>query len=326
MAVHELDARPEHLFQGYFDAATPAVLHVASGDEVALACLPAGTAESLPPDGAGVREDHRAALAALAADKGPGSHIMTGPVHVEGAEPGDALRIDILEIRPIQTWGWTGVLPLRGALPEEFTDYERMHVRIDPEAGTCTLPWGLSLPLEPFFGILAVAPPAPWGRVGSNEPRAFGGNLDNKELVAGTTLHLPVFERGALFSAGDGHGRQGDGEVCIAALETALAGRFRLSVEKGAELAAPIVAPIVAPWAETPEHLISMGFHESLDEAMRRAVREMVAMIVARTGLSRNRAYMLASLAADLRITQVVDGEKGVHMMIRREWLRPAES
>ena len=316
MAVHELDARPGHLFQGYFDAATAPVLHVESGDEVVMTCLPAGTAESLPPDGAGVRDDHLEALRALLPHKGPGSHIVTGPVHVAGAEPGDALRVDVLEIRAIQDWGWTGVLPLRGALPEEFTDYERMHVAIDPGAGTCTLPWGLVLPLEPFFGVLATAPPAAWGRVGSNEPRAFGGNMDNKELRAGSTLHLPVFEPGALFSAGDGHGRQGDGEVSIAALETALAGRFRLTVEKGAGLA--------GPFAETPEHLIAMGFHESLDEAMRRAVREMVRLVVERTGLTRNRAYMLASLAADLRITQVVDGEKGVHMMIRREWLERA--
>jgi len=313
MTVHQLDARPEHLFQGHFDATTPAVLHIDSGDEVVLTCLPAGTVESLPPDGEGVRDDHRAALDALAATRGTGTHIMTGPVHVNGAAPGDVLQVDILEIVPIQDWGWTGVLPLRGALPDEFTDYERMHVAIDPGARTCTMPWGLVMPLDPFFGCLAVAPTAAWGRLSTNEPRAFGGNLDNKELRAGSTLHLPVFEAGALFSAGDGHGRQGDGEVCIAALETALEGRFRLTVRKGASL--------VTPFAETPEHLISMGFHESLDEAMRRAVREMVRLIVERTGLTRNRAYMLASLAADLRITQVVDGEKGVHMMVRREWL-----
>lgn len=315
MTLHELDARPDHLFQGYFDAATPPVLHVESGDELVLTCLPAGPPESLPPDGAGVRDDHRAALRELAPTKGIGSHIMTGPVHVRGAAPGDVLQVDVLDIRPIQTWGWTGVLPLRGALPDEFTDYERMQVAIDPEAGTCTLPWGLTMPLDPFFGCIAVAPPPEWGRLSTNEPRAFGGNLDNKELRAGSTLYLPVFNEGALFSAGDGHGRQGDGEVCIAALETSLEGRFRLSVRKDLSIS--------VPFAETPEHLISMGFHESLDEAMRRAVREMVRLIVERTGLSRNRAYMLASLAADLSITQVVDGEKGVHMTMRREWLVP---
>ena len=315
MTVHELDARPAHLFQGFFDAATPPVLEIDSGDELVLTCLPAGTAESLPPDGVGVREDHRAALAALAATKGTGSHVMTGPVRVRGAAPGDVLQVDVLEVVPIQTWGWTGVLPLRGALPDEFTDYERMHVAVDPDAGTCTLPWGLTLPLDPFLGCLAVAPPAAWGRLSTNEPRAFGGNLDNRELRAGSTLYLPVFEDGALFSAGDGHGRQGDGEVCIAALETALRGRFRLTVREDMDLS--------TPFAEDAEHLISMGFHEDLDEAMRRAVRDMVRLVVERTGLTRNRAYMLASLAADLRITQVVDGEKGVHMTIRKAWLVP---
>ena len=315
MTVHELDARPGHLFQGFFDASTPPVLEIDSGDELVLTCLPAGTGESLPPDGVGVREDHRVALAALAATKGVGSHVMTGPVHVRGAAPGDALQVDVLEAVPIQAWGWTGVLPLRGALPDEFTDYERMHVAVDPDAGTCTLPWGLTLPLDPFFGCLAVAPPAAWGRLSTNEPRAFGGNLDNRELRAGSTLYLPVFEDGALFSAGDGHGRQGDGEVCIAALETALRGRFRLTVRKDMDLS--------TPFAEDAEHLISMGCHEDLDEAMRRAVRDMVRLVVERTGLTRNRAYMLASLAADLRITQVVDGEKGVHMTIRKAWLVP---
>jgi len=313
MTDHRLDARPEHLFWGYFDAATPPVLTVDSGDTVRFTCLPAGVEARLPPDRSGVREDHLRALAEKADDRGAGSHIMTGPVHVRGAEPGDVLQVDILSIRPIQDWGYTAILPLRGALPEEFTEPELLHVAIDAEAGTCTLPWGRTLPLEPFFGVMACAPPPLWGRVGSNEPRAFGGNMDNKELRPGSTLYLPVFNEGALFSTGDGHGRQGDGEVSIAALETALEGELRLSVRKDMGLA--------SPFAETGELLISMGFHESLDEAMRRAVRDMVALVGARSSLTRNQAYMLLSLAGDLRITQVVDGEKGVHMILRKDWI-----
>ena len=134
--------------------------------------------------------------------------------------------------------------------------------------------------------------------------------MDNKDLRPGTTLYLPVFNEGALFSAGDGHGRQGDGEVCIAAVETALEGEFRLTVRKDMTL--------TTPFAETSDDLISMGFDEDLDEAMRKAVRNMIDLVVARSSLSRNHAYMLLSLAADLRITQVVDGEKGVHMVIKR--------
>ena len=137
--------------------------------------------------------------------------------------------------------------------------------------------------------------------------------MDNKELKPGTTLYLPVFNEGALFSAGDGHGRQGDGEVCIAAVETALSGRFRLTVRKDMSLE--------TPFAETAQNLISMGFDEDLDEAMRKAVRDMIHLVANRGGLSRNHAYMLLSLAGDLRITQVVDGEKGVHMLMRKEWL-----
>jgi acetamidase/formamidase len=171
----------------------------------------------------------------------------------------------------------------------------------------------LELPLDPFFGIMAVAPPPVWGRLGTPEPRAFGGNMDNKELRPGTTLYLPVFNKGALFSAGDGHGRQGDGEVCIAAVETALTGRFRLTVRKDMK--------IDTPYAESSDYLISMGFDEDLDEAMRKAVRDMIGLVADRAELTRNHAYMLLSLAGDLRITQVVDGEKGVHMMMKKSWL-----
>ena len=311
--THALDWRPDHLFWGYFDAETPPVLTVNSGDEVRLDCLPAGTHASLPADGKGVLPDHVAAMDAHLAKKGPGPHMMTGPVYVEGARPGDVLQVDILEVTPAQTWGYTAILPLLGALPEEFTNYQHMYIAIDAQAGLCRLPIGVDLPLDPFFGIMAVAPPRAWGRVGTAQPRAFGGNIDNKELKPGTTLYLPVFNDGALFSAGDGHARQGDGEVCIAAVETALSGRFRLSVRRDMTLE--------RPFAETGQTLISMGFHESLDEAMRRALRDMIGLVAERGGISRDAAYMLLSLAGDLRITQVVDGEKGVHMMMKKEWL-----
>jgi acetamidase/formamidase len=312
-ASHHLDWRPEHLFWGYFDATTPPVLTVDSGDEVTLDCLPACEHADLPPGGEGVLPAHVAAMDAHRADKGAGPHMLTGPVYVNGAHPGDVLQVDIVEAKPAQTWGFTAILPLLGALPEEFTNYQRMHIAIDAAAGLCRLPIGVELPLDPFFGIMAVAPPREWGRIGTPEPRAFGGNMDNKELKPGTTLYLPVFNEGALFSAGDGHGRQGDGEVSIAAVETALTGRFRLTVRKDMTLH--------RPFAETSDTLISMGFHESLDEAMRRALRDMIGVVAERGGISRDEAYMLLSLAGDLRITQVVDGEKGVHMMMEKRWL-----
>lgn len=310
---HHVDCSPENLFWGYFDASTPAVVTIDSGDEVTLDCLPACTIDDLPPDRSPVLPAHLAALAAHEGRMGAGPHFMTGPVFVRGAMPGDMLQVDILEAAPMQDWGFTAIMPWLGALPDEFTNYQNMFLSIDRAAGTCTVPWGLTMPLEPFFGILAVAPPAAWGRIGSPQPRSHGGNMDNKELQVGTTLYLPVHQEGALFSAGDGHGRQGDGEVSIAALETSLRGRFRLTVRKD--------MPVTGPFAESATHLISIGFHESLDEAMRRAVRQMIGLVSDKAGITPDQAYMLLSLAGDLRITQVVDGEKGVHMMIRKDWL-----
>jgi acetamidase/formamidase len=179
---------------------------------------------------------------------------------------------------------------------------------IDTQAATVTLPWGSELSLRPFFGIMAVAPPPNWGRITSVVPRAHGGNMDNKELVAGTTLYLPVFNDGALFCAGDGHGVQGDGEVCLTALETSLRGTFRLTVRKDLSFA--------LPRGEADDWIMTMAFHEDLDDAAAIALREMIGWIVERRGLGREDAYMLCSLAADLRVTQTVDGNKGIHCVL----------
>lgn len=311
-----IDWSPENLTFGFFDADRGPVASVASGEEVVFHCLPAATRSALPPDGAGVLPAHLAALDYHEPRQGATSHMISGPVFVEGAEPGDVLQVDILEAVPAQDWGYTAILPLLGALPDDFPEPELLHIPIDLNANVCRMPWGLDVPLDPFFGIMAVAPPKLWGRVGAAEPRAFGGNMDNKELKPGTTLYLPVFQEGALFMAGDGHGCQGDGEVCLTGLETALTGRFRLTARKDLTLA--------MPFAETASHLISMGFHESLDEAMRRALRQMIDVVAERASISRGEAYMLLSLAGDLRITQVVDGEKGVHMMMNKSLLARA--
>ena len=307
---HTIPATPENMVLGYLDATTPPVLRVASGDTVTLSSFPAGGMDSLP-EMSRVPADYLHALKTLPA--GPGPHFITGPVYVEGAMPGDVLQIDILDAKPTMDWGFVAILPLLGTLPDEFTDYETIHPVIDHERNVCILPWGTELPLDPFFGIIGVAPPKAWGRCGSPVPRAFGGNMDNKELKPGTTLYLPVFNEGALFMAGDGHGVQGDGEVCVTALETGLAGTFRLTVRKDLTLD--------FPFAETATHLISIGLNEDLDDAAAQAVREMVKHICLRTNLSRNEAYMLCSLIGDLRVTQTVDGNKGVHMMLAKKHL-----
>ncbi|WP_375688544.1 acetamidase/formamidase family protein [Pseudooceanicola sp. LIPI14-2-Ac024] len=308
---HRLDARPETIHWGALDAALPPVLRVASGDTVELNSWAAADRDVLPPDLSRVQP---ANLDAIDRCKrlSPG-HMLTGPVHVAGAEPGDVLQIDILSVDPIDTWGYTAVKPLRGTLPEEFDSPAIIHPEIDIERRTARLPWGTEVALAPFFGVMAVAPPPHWGRLSTIQPRKFGGNMDNKELQAGSTLYLPVFVTGALFSAGDGHGVQGDGEVCITALETGLRGRFRLTVRKDLGYA--------YPFAETGTHLISIGMNEDLDEAARIAVREMIDHICRRTALTREQAYMLCSLQGDLRVTQTVDGEKGCHMMMAKSVL-----
>jgi len=307
---HEIPATPDNMVLGYLDAASPPVLEVDSGDTVKLYSFPAGGKESLP-EMSRVPADYLAALNALPA--GPGPHFITGPVFVRGALPGDTLQVDILDAAPTMDWGFVAILPLLGTLPDEFTDYETIHPVIDRARNVCTLPWGTKLPLDPFFGIIGVAPPRAWGRCGSPVPRAFGGNMDNKELKPGTTLYLPVFNEGALFMAGDGHGVQGDGEVCITALETGLSGTFRLTVRKDFK--------VDFPFAETPTHLMSIGLDEDLDDAAKQAVREMVKHVCLRTNLPRNQAYMLCSLIADLRVTQTVDGNKGVHMLLAKDKL-----
>ena len=308
---HDLPAIPQNIHWGYHDAALPPVLRIASGDTVHLTSWAAADASALPPDRSLVQPGHLEALEQC--EPGPATHLLTGPVHVEDAEPGDVLQIDLLEIALNERWGYTAIRPLRGTLPDEFDRRAIIHPEIDIQARTARLPWGTEIKLAPFFGIIAVAPPPHWGRVPSIQPRKFGGNMDNKELQAGTTLYLPVFTRGALFSAGDGHAVQGDGEVCITALETGLTGTFRLTVRKDLGYA--------RPFAESPTHLISIGLHEDLDEAARIAVREMIDHIRRRTDLEREQAYMLCSLAGDLRVTQLVDGEKGCHMMLAKALL-----
>jgi len=310
MASHRVEAGPDTVHWGYFDAALPPVLTVDSGDTVTLSTVSGGP-DFMPAPPLKVP----AALAAVQAahkPKLPG-HMCTGPVAVRGARAGQVLEVRIKAIELHYDWGYTYSAPLKGALPDDFTDMHLMHIPLDKERMTGRLPWGLELPLRPFFGVMAVAPPPPWGAVSTLPPRRNGGNLDNKELVAGTTLYLPIHADGALFSVGDGHGVQGDGEVCVTAIETGLIGTFELHVRDDMEL--------VWPTAETPTHVMTMAFDPDLDDCVVIALRDMIDLIVARTGLAKAEAYALCSLAADVRITQVVNGNKGVHVMLEKRYL-----
>jgi acetamidase/formamidase len=304
---HNLAATPATVRWGSFDATYQPVL------TVTVECV-SGSPEVMPPPGSGMAIP--AALAAIHAADLPrmGGHIVTGPIAIAGAEPGDMLEIRIEAIELGADWGFCGFRPLAGTLPEDFHERFMTHIPVDRARRTCKLSYGVELQLAPFFGVMGVAPPAAWGTISTVQPRAHGGNLDNKELTAGATLFLPVHAPGALFSVGDGHGVQGDGEVCINALEMCLTGTFTFVLHKK-QGAAPMLA---YPRAETSLHWITMGMNEDLDLAMKQALREMIALIVARSNLSREEAYQFCSLAVDFHVTQTVNGEKGVHGMLRK--------
>jgi len=186
-------------------------------------------------------------------------------------------------------------------------------IRLDAKRNVGTFAPGIEVPLHPFFGSMGVAPPPVRGRVSSAPPDIHAGNLDNKELIAGTTLYIPVHVKGALFEIGDGHAAQGDGEVDQTAIETSLRGRIRLTVRKDMKLE--------WPRAETPTHWITMGMDTSLTRSTRIAIDQMVKLLMEKKGLTQMAAYQLASVGADLRITQLVDGNVGVHMMVTKSLL-----
>ena len=310
MTHHRIAAGPDTIHWGWFEAGLEPVLTIDSGDRVTVESVSGGPANlpgewfHVPPELYAIHE--RAQL------KLPG-HILTGPIAVRGAMPGDVLEIRILDIRLRQDWGYTFVRPLAGALPNDLATGEQMIVALDRERHVGRLPWGTELQLRPFFGVMGVAPPAAWGAISSIQPRAHGGNLDNKELIPGTTLYLPVHVEGGKLSLGDGHGVQGDGEVCVTAIETALEGTVEVILRKDLGW--------TYPRAETPTHRMTMGMDADLDDAASHALRQMIEWITATTNLSRHQAFMLMSLAADVRVTQLVNEHKGIHVMLPKSAL-----
>ena len=308
MAHHRLDATPDTVHWGYFDNALTPVLTIDSGDSVTITSVSGGPGH-LPGHDTGLTiPDALPAIHASVPHKF-GPHICTGPVAVRGAKPGDVLEVRIGAIELPYDWGYNLIRPGTGALPDDFASERLIHIPLDRERNVGRLPWGLEVPLRPFFGVMGVAP-AEAGATSSIPPARNGGNIDNKELVAGTTLYLPVQVDEALFSVGDGHGVQGDGEVCLTAIETGLTGTFELHLRPDLKRE--------WPFAETPTHLVTMAFDPDLDRCVVIALRDMIAEICARTKLSKEDAYTLCSLAADLRVTQVVNGSKGVHVMLAK--------
>ncbi len=241
-------------------------------------------------------------------------HFLTGPVFVEGAEPGDVLEVQIRSVKLAVNYALNS-MGGNGTLADEFPQGGPKIIRLDAKRMIAPFAPGVEVPLHPFFGSIGIAPPLSAGRVSSTPPGMHAGNLDNHELVAGTTLYIPVQATGALFQVGDGHAAQGDGEVDQTGLETSLIGEFRFTVRKDMKL--------TWPRAETPTHYIAMGIDADLNKAVKIAVDEVVDFLMAERHLSRADAYMLASVAVDLHITQLVDKNKGVHAMIAKKIFTP---
>jgi acetamidase/formamidase len=314
--VHRLEATPETVAYGFYWSDARPVLRVASGDIVDVDTLltnsPGGLARAGVPD-----EKIQASLKAITAafpagspNRGPGGHILTGPVFVEGAEPGDTLEVKILSIDLPIDYGYNGCSGYVRAncdntLPAKIITLDRAKM-------TAEFMPGIVIPLKPFFGSMGVAPAPELGRVGSTAPSKHAGNLDNKELVAGSTLFIPVFVPGALFEIGDGHAAQGDGEVDQTAIETSLRGRIQLTVRKDIKL--------TWPRAETATDYISMATDADLGVATTLAIQEMVDFLAATKNLTKHQAYQLISIAGNVAVTQLVDrprpGEPslGVHV------------
>jgi acetamidase/formamidase len=237
-------------------------------------------------------------------------HPLTGPVYVRGAQPGDTLEIEILDLKP-GVWGYTSFAPGRGLLPDDF-DLRYLHIW-DLTSDPAPFKPGISVPLEPFLGVMGVALAEP-GAHSTMPPRRNGGNFDTKQLAAGSRLFLPVLVEGALFSCGDGHAAQGDGEVCITAIECDMTTTLRFNLHKGRELPEFqfVTAGPLSPRTNTREWYATTGHGPDLMEAARNAIRHMITYLAQHHGLTREEAYILCSVAVDLKLSEVVDAPNWV--------------
>ena len=311
--TYELMPSPKTVAWGWYDAAGTPVLRVASGDEVVVRALSTCSPMSLVRAGLDSNRVEQVAKDIYAARStmktGPGGHILTGPIYVEGADSGDVLEVRFKSIKPAINYACNSFGPRSGFMPEEFPGESRSKIiELDTVAMLGHFGPGITIPLHPFFGSVGVAPPASMGRVNSAPPGIHAGNLDNKELIAGTTLYIPVWTKGALLEIGDGHAGQGNGEVDITAMETSLISRMQLVVRKDMHL--------TWPRGETPTHYIAMGTDSALVKATKIAVRNAIELIADLRHIPREDAYQLVSVSSDVDITQLVDGTVGVHVMI----------
>ena len=305
MPRHLLEPTRENL-HGHFSPDLPPVLTIDAGDEVEFRTLDAGwhlARWQAPGVKGAVFEPRRERLDA--------GHALNGPVYVRGAEPASTLAVEIVSLRT-GDWGWTGAgeveTPVNRALGVAGRDRQWLLWDLKADAGTGTDQYGHSVSLRPFLGVMGLAPAAS-GVHSTAPPRRTGGNIDCRELVAGSTLYLPVEVAGGLFSTGDGHATQGDGEVSGTAIECPMESAvLRFTVHPDLHL--------TTPRATTPAGELTFGFADTLDEAMKAALCDMVEVMRQRFDVSRSEALALASVVVDLRVTQVVNGVVGVHALL----------
>lgn len=307
MSEQRLDATDETTVVGVFDRSRVPVMKVESGDVVDIETN-THWGNVIYPDT--TLEDIQRLRTEVYPDVGP--HTLTGPVEISGAKAGQVLRVDILELTP-REHGFNLFYPGAfgtGLLPEDFPDGEIRHFIHDLDSMTTQFSPSVTIRLKPFLGIMGVAPRDP-GPHSTVPPGPYGGNMDLADLVDGTTVYLPIWNDGAHFSIGDAHSKQGNGEVCLTAIETAFThSRLRFTIEDRPS--------IERPFAETSDRWITMGFDEDLLVAAKTALRDMITLLGHEYGLSRGEAYSLCSITSDLSITQVVNRTRGVHVSVEK--------
>ncbi|NID12752.1 acetamidase/formamidase family protein [Fibrivirga algicola] len=309
---------PENMVWGYFGADVPPVSRIKDGDIVEIQTVnPSGVSRTDPEAFYKTNnltiDDHAKEVIAIMKQVKPEpsgirGHMLTGPIYIENAQPGDHIEIRILDLTLPADFGVNSVWPGGGGIPDLVKQRETFVYRYDAKRRTGTFIDGVEIPLKPFMGVMALSPPPETGRVSSIPPAFFGGNLDIKHLTKHSTLHLPVSVPGGLFTTGDGHAAQGNGEVSGVAIETAVNLTAQFIVHKNSGLK--------MPRAETPTHFIAVGLDKDLDKAMKQALAEAVQFIQTELGFTFNQALSIASTGVDLEISQVVDQVLGVHAMI----------
>ncbi len=318
-----LRSTPETVVWGYIPAAVPPVLRIKSGQTVRIDTVSHSGVNTgidpvtyfgragIPPDQ--VLKDAMDIFQKVPRPKGGSAHILTGPLYIEEAEPGDMLEVRILALDYRVPYGVNNTNKGTGVLPDLLGGPSAKVIRLDTARNVALFSGEIEIPLQPFMGIMAVAPPRDTWVISSRPPGRFGGNMDFNKLTVGATLYLPVFHPGAQFFTGDSHAVQGDGEIDGTAIEASLTGTFQFIVHKGAGKA------MRWPRAEDATHYYSMGLDLDLDKAMKEAAQETVDFLREKKGLSTADAYALASVAVDFRVAEAVDAVQMVYGAIPKK-------